>query len=235
MIEDGRSVLLADEGGLSPGFGRAEAALDLMAAAIARAGLPGSDVAIAIDVAASELFSAGHYELQGEGRRLSGEAMVGFVTDLVRCYPVISVEDALDQDDWDNWRQLTRAVPDVQVLGDDLFVTNRARIAVGIERGVANAVLIKLNQNGTLTGTLEAIAAAREGGYATVVSARSETEDTFIADLAVGTGTGQIKIGSVRSSERLAKYNQLLRIEEDPELVFSAMSGVAWYAARAAV
>ena len=236
MADDGRSVLLADEGGLSPGFDRAEAALNLMVASIARAGLrPGPDVAIAIDVAASELFAAGQYKLKGEKQTLSGDGMVRFVTDLVRRYPVISVEDALDQDDWDHWRQFTRAAPGLQVLGDDLFATNRTRIANGIERGVANAVLIKVNQNGTLTGTLEAMAAARQGGYATVVSARSgETEDSFIADLAVGTGAGQIKIGSVRNSERLAKYNQLLRIEEDPEIGFAGVSGIAGQTARAA-
>lgn len=229
LAADGRTTLLADEGGLSPGFDRADAALDLMVAAISRAGLrPGPDVAIALDVAASELFSAGRYDLKGERRQFGGEAMVGFVSDLVRRFPVISVEDPLDQDDWDHWRQATLALPHVQVLGDDLFATNRSRIVAGIERGVANAVLIKLNQNGTLTGTLEAVAAARAGGYATVVSARSgETEDPFIADLAVATGAGQIKIGSVRSSERLAKYNQLLRIEEDPDLVFAGTSGIA--------
>ena len=236
MAEDGQSILLADEGGLSPGFESAETALKLMMAAIARAGLrAGADVAIALDIAASELFCAGLYELKGEKRQLSGEAMVGFVADLVRRYPVISVEDPLDQDDWEHWRQATLAMPQIQILGDDLFATNQMRIAAGIERGAANAVLIKVNQNGTLTGTLEAIAAARSSGYATVVSARSgETEDAFIADLAVGTGAGQIKIGSVRNSERLAKYNQLLRIEEDPSIAFAGMSGIAGQNACAA-
>ena len=237
LAAGGGTTLLADEGGLSPGFDRAEAALELMQAAIARAGLrPGLDVGIAVDVAASELFSAGHYDLKGEHRRLDGEAMVSFVADLVRRFPVISVEDPLDQDDWDHWRHATLALSHVQMLGDDLFATNRTRIEAGIERRVANAVLIKLNQNGTLTGTLEAIAAARAGGYATIVSARSgETEDPFIADLAVGTGAGQIKIGSVRSSERLAKYNQLLRIEEDPELSFAGTSGIAGQTRQVAV
>ena len=236
MAEAGKSVLLADEGGLSPGFERAETALDLMMTAISRAGLrPGSDVGIALDVAASELFANGIYELKGERRRLDGGAMVAFLADIVRRYPVISVEDPLDQDDWNHWRQATLAMPGVQVLGDDLFVTNAERIASGIERGVANAVLIKVNQNGTLTGTLGAMAAARGAGYATVVSARSgETEDTFIADLAVGTGAGQIKIGSVRNSDRLAKYNQLLRIEEDPAIDFAGMSGMAGQSVRAA-
>jgi len=205
-----------------------------MVAAISRAGLrPGSDVAIAIDVAASELFTAGRYDLKGERRQFDGEAIVDFVAGLVRRFPVISVEDPLDQDDWEHWRRATLAMPHVQVLGDDLFATNRTRITAGIERGVANAVLIKVNQNGTLTGTLEAMAAARAGGYATVVSARSgETEDPFIADLAVGTGAGQIKIGSVRNSERLAKYNQLLRIEEDPTLVFAGRPALQGRASR---
>jgi len=235
LAAEGRTTLLADEGGLSPGYDRAETALELMVAAILRAGLrPGPDVAIAIDVAASELFTAGRYDLKGERRQFDGEAMVGFVAELVRRFPVISVEDPLDQDDWDHWRLATLALPHAQMLGDDLFATNRTRIAAGIDRGVANAVLIKVNQNGTLTGTLEAIAAARAGGYSTVVSARSgETEDPFIADLAVGTGAGQIKIGSVRSSERLAKYNQLLRIEEDATLVFAGTSGIAGQSKRA--
>ena len=236
LAADGRTTLLADEGGLSPGFKRAEAALDFMLEATLRAGLhPGSDVAIAIDVAASELFSAGLYDLRGEGRQLGGEAMVGFVADLVRRFPVISVEDPLDQDDWDHWRRATLAMSHIQLLGDDLFATNRPRVGMGVERRVANAVLIKVNQNGTLTGTLDVIAAARAAGYATVVSARSgETEDPFIADLAVGTGAGQIKIGSVRSSERLAKYNQLLRIEQDPNLDFAGKSGIAGQAEQAA-
>jgi len=234
LAAEGRTTLLADEGGLSPGYDRAETARELMVAAISRAGLrPGSDVAIAIDVAASELFTAGRYDLKGERRQFDGEAIVDFVAGLVRRFPVISVEDPLDQDDWEHWRRATLAMPHVQVLGDDLFATNRTRITAGIERGVANAVLIKVNQNGTLTGTLEAMAAARAGGYATVVSARSgETEDPFIADLAVGTGAGQIKIGSVRNSERLAKYNQLLRIEEDPTLVFAGRPALQGRASR---
>ncbi|MBV9653066.1 MAG: phosphopyruvate hydratase [Acetobacteraceae bacterium] len=229
MAERGLPVLLADEGGLSPGFGRTEAALQLMLEAITRAGLrPGDDVAVAIDVAASELLQSNRYRLRGEERSLDGAEMVAFVTDLLRRFPVISVEDALDQDDWEHWRQFTGAAPEAQVLGDDLFATNPARIAEGVTRGVANAVLIKPNQNGTLTGTLDAMRAARLGGYATVVSARSgETEDSFIADLAVGTGAGQIKIGSVRNAERLAKYNQLLRVEEDAAIPFARRSGIA--------
>lgn len=227
--EQGRSVLLADEGGLSPGFNTARAGLDLMMEAFSRAGLrPGSDMAIAIDVAASQLFVEGRYRLPREAHNFDSSEMASFIVDLVRRYPVISVEDPLDQDDWDNWQQFTQALPDVQVVGDDLFATNQDRIARGIELGVGNAVLIKVNQNGTLSGALHAMRLAREAGYATIVSARSgETEDPFIADLAAGAGAGQIKIGSVRNSERLSKYNQLLRIEEDPGVAFAGVSGLA--------
>lgn len=229
MIDDGLSVLLADEGGLSPSFARAEQALMFMVRAFEAAGCkPGQDVAIALDIAASELLVDDRYELAGEARRLTTREMANFVVELVRNYPVISVEDPLDQDDWRGWQGVTRALPDIQIVGDDLFATNPERIQRGSREGAANAALIKVNQNGTVTGTLAAMAAARTAGYKTVVSARSgETEDTFIADLAVGTGAGQIKIGSVRSSERLAKYNQLLRIEEASGLPFAGMSGFA--------
>lgn len=228
MQARGLSTLLADEGGLSPGFPKAEQAMELMVRSFEAAGLrPGEDAAIALDVAASELLEKGVYRLAGEGLTLTSPEMADFVLDLARRYPVVSVEDPLEQDDWDSWRYFTAALPDCQIVGDDLFVTNVQRIQTGVARGVANAALIKLNQNGTLSGTLEATIAARSAGYAAVVSARSgETEDSFIADLAVALGVGQIKIGSVRSSERLAKYNQLLRIEEDSSLGFSGMSGV---------
>lgn len=220
LAKRGYSVLLADEGGLSPGFKYADEALDLMMQAFENAGLiPGENVAIAIDVAAAELFNNGQYELPLHGRNLSSEQMVEFLADCVHRYPIVSIEDPLDQDDWDYWQSFTAKVPNVQVVGDDLFVTNKRRIAMSVETKAANGVLIKFNQNGTLTGTLEAMATAWNADYTTIVSARSgETEDTFIADLAVGTGAGQIKIGSLRSSERLAKYNQLLRIEEDLDL-----------------
>lgn len=229
LAASGGSVLLADEGGLSPGFDLARTALDLMMEAFVCAGLtPGKDVAIALDVAASELFANGRYHLTCEGCDFDGPEMATFVLDLVRKYPIVSVEDPLDQDDWEPWGQFTRAAQGIQIVGDDLFVTNQDRIASGVERGVGNAVLIKLNQNGTLTGTLDAMRLARNAGYATIVSARSgETEDAFIADLAVGTGAGQIKIGSVRNSERLSKYNQLLRIEEDPGVAFAGTSGLS--------
>ena len=223
------TTLLADEGGLSPGFERAEEALGLMVRSFEAAGFrPGSEVAIAIDVAASELHDGEHYVLKRENKRFDGRGMRSFLSELARRFPVISIEDPLEQDDWQNWRELTRELQEIQIVGDDLFVTNIERIELGIKRDVANAALIKLNQIGTLTGTLSAMAAARAANYATVVSARSgETEDIFIADLAVGTGAGQIKIGSVRSSERLAKYNQLLRIEEDAALPFAGVSAIS--------
>ncbi|HKR87848.1 MAG TPA: phosphopyruvate hydratase [Phenylobacterium sp.] len=227
MHAEGRTTLLADEGGLSPGYGRADEALDLMMRSFEAAGLrPGADAAIALDVAASELFSDGRYLLRGEGLELDGPEMAAFIAGLARRYPILSIEDALDQDDWDNWSAFTRSLPDVQIVGDDLFVTNAERIELGVRRQAANAALIKLNQNGTLTGALSAVAVCRAASYATVVSARSgETEDSFIADLAVGIGAGQIKIGSVRNSERLAKYNQLLRIEEEAAAPFAGLSG----------
>jgi enolase len=217
LARHGMPTLLADEGGLSPGCKRVVDALDLMVESIRTAGLrPGRDAAIAIDVAASGLFVAGKYELRNESVRLSSEEMISAVLEWRQHYPVISVEDALHEDDWDGWARLTSAVRSLQIVGDDLFATNVARIQKGIRIGAANTVLIKLNQNGTLSGTLDAIAQAARGGFATIVSARSgETEDSFIADLVVGTSAGQIKIGSVRTSERMAKYNQLVRIGED--------------------
>lgn len=227
MSESDLSILLADEGGLSPRFRNAEDAMGLMMRAFERAGLsPGEDVGIALDIAASELHSGTRYHLQGAQHALSSQEMADYLVDLVKRYPVVSIEDALDQDDWSAWRPLTAALSSIQVVGDDLFATNAERLSKGIEQQVGNAVLIKLNQNGTLSGTLDVLNVARRAGYASVVSARSgETEDSFIADLAVGSGAGQIKIGSVRNSERLSKYNQLLRIEEDRTLPFAAMSG----------
>lgn len=217
LAEEGRSVLLADEGGLSPGYPEATQALDLMVRSFERAEVrPGEDAAIGVDVAASELISRdGGYELAKARKHLKSMEMIDLLVELSSHYPIVSIEDGLHQDDWDNWPRLTDALGHLQLVGDDLFVTNTARIHRGIAAGIANAVLIKPNQNGTLTGTLEAMAVARAGGYKTVVSARSgETEDAFIADLAAGTGAGQIKIGSLRNSERLSKYNQLLRLEE---------------------
>ncbi len=228
LAREGKPTLLADEGGLSPGYRTANDALQLMMRAITRAGLaPGSDVAIALDVAASEFYTDGRYRLQSKSRSLDGDAMVGYVAGLCRRYPVVSVEDPLAEDDWDHWRAFTGAVS-TQIIGDDLFATNPDRITKGIARGAANGVLIKLNQNGTLTGTLDAMRLARDGGYATIVSARSgETEDPFIADFAVATGAGQIKIGSLRGSERLSKYNQLLRIAEDTAIPYAGAAALA--------
>jgi enolase len=226
--ELGLPTLLADEGGLSPGCRTGRDALELISTSIERAGLtPGVDVAIAIDVAATALFDAatGDYHLRREGRRASTAEMIEMVDSWVDDFPVVSIEDALDEEDWVGWRALTERLGHrVRLIGDDLFTTNPQRLAQGIERGCANGVLVKLNQNGTLTGTLDVVAAATAAGYVPVVSARSgETEDDFLADLAVGTAAGQIKVGSVRSSERLAKYNQLVRIAEDRSLRFSPM------------
>jgi enolase len=213
----GLTTLLADEGGLSPGFRTTEEALALMVEAIERAGLePGKDAAIALDLAASGLTDdAGHYHLEREGTKLDPPSMIERQRQWIRDFPVLSIEDGLGEEDWDNWEGLTQALAGIQIVGDDLFATQPHRIASAAKRGIANAALIKVNQNGTLSGTLDAIATARSAGYATVISARSgETEDDFLADLAVGVGGGQIKIGSVRNSERLAKYNQLLRLAE---------------------
>ncbi len=225
-VERGLPTLLADEGGLSPGCETGREALELLVASVERAGLtPGADIAIAIDVAATALYDATSrvYQLRREGRSASTEDMIEMISSWVDDYPVISVEDALDEEDWEGWRTLTEQLGSrVQLVGDDLFTTNSERLSRGIAAGCANGVLVKVNQNGTLTGTLDFIAAAVRAGYAPVVSARSgETEDHLLADLAVGTAAGQIKVGSVRSSERLAKYNQLVRIAEDASLGFS--------------
>jgi enolase len=189
-----------------------------MVRATVAAGLrPGEDVSIAMDVAATQLVDAqGDYVLRREGRMLTTAEMIEQVVGWVDRFPIVSIEDALAEDDWDGWRTLSERLGGrIQLLGDDLFCTNTARIRQGIETGVANAVLIKLNQIGTVSDTLAALALARSAGYRTVVSARSgETEDPFIADLAVGSAAGQIKVGSLRSSERMAKYNQLVRIQE---------------------
>jgi enolase len=231
LASRGMSTLLADEGGLSPGFKTSREALQLMVDAAEKAGLrPGVEMAIAIDVAATSLYDreTGDYHLHREGRRLSSTEMIAMVEGWISEFPVVSVEDALDEEDWQGWRVLTQEVGSrVRLVGDDLFTTNRERLSRGIRENCANGVLVKLNQNGTLTGTLQVIAEAKKSGYAPVVSARSgETEDSFIADLAVGTGAGQIKIGSVRCSDRLAKYNQLIRIEEQSGAPFAGMSGI---------
>jgi len=209
---------VADEGGWGPRLRSNEQALEILTAAVERAGFtPGDRVAIAIDVAATHFYRNGRYGLRNEGRNLRSEEMVGLLEGWIAGYPVVSVEDGLAEDDWEGWRRLTAAVGDrVQLIGDDLFATNLARLERGIASGAANAVLVKMNQIGTLTETFEVIDRAREAGYRAVISARSgETEDAFLADLAVASGAGQIKVGSVRTSERLAKYNRLLKIERE--------------------
>jgi len=231
MEKRGLSTLLADEGGLSPGLATGREALLLLVESIEAAGLrPGADVVIAIDVAATALWdrAAGVYRLAREGRVATSDEMIAIAESWVSEFPVVSIEDALDEEDWSGWQRLTEKLGRrIRLVGDDLFTTNLARVKRGIAQGVANGVLVKVNQNGTLTGTLDVVAAARAAGYAPVISARSgETEDPFIADLAVGTAAGQIKIGSVRCGERLAKYNQLLRIEEESGAPFAGMTAI---------
>lgn len=210
----------ANDGGLSPAVMRAEQALEVMVAAIEAAGLrPGTDVAIGLDLAASDLLKGGRYALPGEGHELGGAELAGMVRDLIRRFPIVSVEDVLDQDDWAGWRDFTRTAPAVQIVGDDLFATNPDRIDRGVAEGAANAAILKLNQNGTLSGTLGTLAKLRTAGWRAIVAARSgDTEDCFVADLAVGSGAGQVKIGAFRNTERIAKYNQLLRIEAETGL-----------------
>ncbi len=207
-----------DEGGFAPELETNEDAMRLLVEAIERSGhRPGDEVFIAIDPAASEFYREGRYQLRGEGRVLDSEGLIDVWESWAGRYPLVSVEDGLAEDDWDGWGRLTtRMGKAVQLVGDDLFVTNVVRLRRGIETGVANSILIKVNQIGTLTETLETIDSARRAGYTTVISHRSgETEDPFIADLAVATGAGQIKTGAPSRSERVAKYNRLLRIEEE--------------------
>jgi len=218
LKERGLSSAVGDEGGFAPSLDSNEAPLELLVAAIEAAGYrPGDDVAICLDPASSEFFRDGRYELACEGRSLSSGEMIELWADLSARYPLLFLEDGLAEGDWDGWKQLTDLIGDrLQLVGDDVFVTNPAILRKGIERGIANSILIKLNQIGTLTETLDTIALARDAGYRCVISHRSgETEDTFIADLAVATGVGQIKTGAPARSERVAKYNQLLRIEEE--------------------
>jgi enolase len=225
-------VLVGDEGGYGPRLQSNEQAIDLILEACEDVGLePGKQAALAVDVAANQLYKEGKYHFRtGPGATLSSSEMIGRLLKWTVVYPVLSIEDGLAEDDWDGWRELTRSLGKrVQLIGDDLFVTNRERLAKGIQQGVANAVLVKPNQIGTLTETLEVVHMARQAGYRAVLSARSgETEDTTLAGLAVATGVGQIKIGSVVRGERLAKYNQLLRIEEEmgPNAPFASWQNV---------
>ena len=224
----GLNTAVGDEGGFAPDLESNEAALQALIEGIEAAGYtPGEDVAIALDPAVSEIFKNGNYELAGESRTLSASELAAYWTDLAARYPILSIEDGMDEEDWDGWKALTDSIGDkVQLVGDDLFVTNVKRLQKGIDTGTANSILIKVNQIGTLTETLAAIDLARSNGYTAVMSHRSgETEDTTIADLAVATGCGQIKTGAPSRSDRVAKYNQLLRIEE-------ALGGDAEYPGR---
>ena len=221
----GNSTNVGDEGGFAPNFHSCAQALDTIIAAIRDAGyVPGDQVSIGLDVASSEFYADGVYNF--EGKKLSSDQMIEFYENLIAQYPIISIEDALAEEDWDGWRKLTDAIgKKCQLVGDDLFVTNPARLHRGIDAGVANAILIKVNQIGTLTETLRAIKMAQDAKYGVIISHRSgETEDTTIADLAVATNAGQIKTGSMSRTDRMAKYNQLLRIEE--ELDKSAKYGI---------
>ena len=218
LAKAGHSTNVGDEGGFAPNLNSSEEALDFIMKAISDAGYtPGEDVVLALDSASTEFYRDGKYVMEGIGKTLSPDEMVKVYADLCANYPIKSIEDGMAEDDWDGWKALTDAIGDtVQLVGDDLFVTNPERLADGIEKGVANSILIKVNQIGTLTETLQTIEMAHKAGYTSVVSHRSgETEDTTIADIAVATNAGQIKTGSLSRSDRLAKYNQLLRINED--------------------
>ena len=218
LVERGLSAGIGDEGGFAPDLDSNEAAVALLVAAVEAAGLtPGRDMALALDVASTEFFADGEYRLAGEGRSLSSAGMAAYLAELCGAHPIVSIEDGMAEDDWEGWSLLTEALGKrVQLVGDDLFVTNTERLARGIELGVANSILVKVNQVGTLTRTLEAVELAAASGYTSVMSHRSgETEDATIADLAVAANCGQIKTGAPARSDRVAKYNQLLRIEEE--------------------
>jgi enolase len=213
----GHNTNVGDEGGFAPNLASTEDAIGFVMKAIEKAGYrPGEDIHLAIDAASTEFYKNGVYDLEGEGKKLDAGGMVDYWAKLVSKYPIISIEDAMAEDDWDGWKALTDAIGSkVQLVGDDLFVTNKTRLAEGIAKGVANSILVKVNQIGSLTETLEAVEMAHKSSYTAVMSHRSgETEDATIADLAVATNCGQIKTGSLARSDRLAKYNQLIRIEE---------------------
>ena len=229
LSQAGHNTNVGDEGGFAPNLGGTRDALDFVMRAIEEAGFkPGDNIHLALDSASTEFFRDGKYHLEGEEKILSADDLTAYYADLCDTYPIISIEDGLAEDDWDGWKALTDALGDkVQLVGDDLFVTNPKRIANGIERGVANSVLVKVNQIGSLTETLAAVELAHKASYTTVMSHRSgETEDTTIADLAVATNCGQIKTGSLARSDRLAKYNQLIRIEEHlgPAAIYAGRS-----------
>ena len=217
LKDAGHNTNVGDEGGFAPALGSATGALDFIMKAIEKAGYrPGEDIYLALDAASTEFYKDGNYILAGEGKTLDAADMVAYYSDLVKRYPIISIEDGMAEDDWAGWKALTDALgAKVQLVGDDLFVTNSTRLKDGITRGTANSILVKVNQIGSLTETLEAVELAHKSGYTAVMSHRSgETEDATIADLAVATNCGQIKTGSLARSDRVAKYNQLIRIEE---------------------
>ena len=218
LHDKGLATAVGDEGGFAPNLASTRAALDFIMASIEQAGFkPGTEVALALDCAATEFFRNGKYEISGEGLSLSPVQMADYLADLTTAYPIVSIEDGMSEDDFEGWKAITDKVGSkVQLVGDDLFVTNPKRLTMGIGKGLANSLLVKVNQIGTLTETLEAVSIAQRSGYTAVMSHRSgETEDATIADLAVATNCGQIKTGSLARSDRLAKYNQLIRIEEE--------------------
>ncbi|PPR76265.1 MAG: Enolase [Alphaproteobacteria bacterium MarineAlpha3_Bin4] len=219
LLKDaGQNTNVGDEGGFAPVLDSTTEALDFVMKAIEKAGYkPGDDMVLALDAASTEFFKDGKYELAGEGKTLDAAGMVKYYEDLTGNYPIVSIEDGLAEDDWDGWQMLTQALgTKVQLVGDDIFVTNPLRLANGIEKGVANSILVKVNQIGTLSEALETVEMAHKAGYTAVISHRSgETEDATIADIAVATNAGQIKTGSLSRSDRLAKYNQLIRIEQN--------------------
>ena len=225
---EGHNTNVGDEGGFAPGLKSADDALGFVMKAIEAAGYkPGDDVMLALDCAATEFYADGKYNMEGEGKSLDSDGMARYLEDLVKRYPINSIEDGMAEDDWDGWRALTEAVGGhCQLVGDDLFVTNTERLSRGINEGIGNSILVKVNQIGSLSETLEAVGMAQHAGFTAVISHRSgETEDSTIADLAVATNAGQIKTGSLSRSDRLAKYNQLIRIEEE-------LGDIARYAGR---
>lgn len=233
LHQRGLSTAVGDEGGFAPDFNSNEAAVEAIIAAIDKAGFKlGGDIYLGLDVASSEFYKDGVYDLEGEGRKLDADGMIDLLADWCAKYPILSIEDSLAEGDWAGWKRLTERLGDkVQLVGDDLFVTNTRILKEGIAKGVGNSILIKVNQIGTLTETLEAIAMAHAAGYTAVVSHRSgETEDTTIADLAVASSAGQIKTGSLSRSDRVAKYNQLMRIEDQlgAEAVYAGRGAFRW-------